>query len=128
MSTATRLNTNMSGWAPEARHYQVDGGHLVVVAYSFLTATGTDVFWADARGGAVSMTALIGFPAGTDSAAALDALGYDTVIDTIGDPVPATPPVTPSATEQSVIDMLPPQLAQAVETALQTQTPQTPTE
>lgn len=116
MSTATRLNTDMGGWMPETRHYQVEGGYLAVTVANFLTATGTSVFLADATGGASSTEPIRQYPDGTTHSQALEALGY-IVIDSIGTPSPPEPePVAPPP-EQSVIDILPPEIAAMVAAA-----------
>jgi len=121
MATATRLDTDMGGWMPVARHYQVDGGWLAVVVCSFLTATGTDVFYADELGGAQSMEPIAQFPEGTSHDDALVNLGYE-VIDTIVDITATVEPELPgpSVLESSVLEMLPPEIAQMVSSAIET--------
>jgi len=117
MATATRLDTDMGGWMPVARHYQVEGGWLVVVVCNFLTATGTNVFYADELGGAQSMEPIAKFADGTSHDDALINLGYE-VIDTIVDVVAVVEQSTPSVIESSVLDMLPPEIAEMVSNAL----------
>jgi hypothetical protein len=121
MATATRLDTDMGGWMPVARHYQVDGGWLVVVVCNFLTATGTNVFYADEAGGAQSMEPIAQFPEGTSHDDALTNLGYE-VIDTIVDITATVEPELPgpSVLESSVLEMLPPEIAQMVSSAIET--------
>ena len=121
MTTATRLETDMGGWMPVARHYEVDGGWLVVVVCNFLTATGTDVFYADEFGGAQSMEPIAKFPEGTSHDEALGNLGYE-VIDTVVETVTVVEesPTEPSPLESSVLDMLPPEIAQMVSSAIET--------
>jgi hypothetical protein len=114
MATATRLDSDMGGWMPVARHYAVEGGWLVVVVCNFLTATGTDVFYADETAGAQSMEPIAKFPDGTNHDEALTSLGYE-VVDTIPEisVVGQTEPEQ-QALESSVLDMLPPEIAQMV--------------
>lgn len=109
----------MGGWMPVARHYEVDGGWLVVVVCNFFTASGTDVFYADELGGAQSMEPIAKFSDGTSHDDALINLGYD-VIDTIVDVVAVVEQSTPepSVLESSVLDMLPPEIAEMVSNAL----------
>jgi hypothetical protein len=107
----------MGGWMPVARHYQVEGGWLVVVVCNFLTATGTNVFYADELGGAQSMEPIAKFADGTSHDDALINLGYE-VIDTIVDVVAVVEQSTPSVIESSVLDMLPPEIAEMVSNAL----------
>lgn len=123
MATATRLDTDMGGWMPVARHYQVEGGWLVVVVCNFFTATGTDVFYADELGGAQSMEPIAKFPDGTSHEDALTNLGYE-VIDTIVEVVAVVdePTVEPSVLESSVLEMLPPEIAEMVSAAIIEQT------
>ena len=111
----------MGGWMPVARHYEVDGGWLVVVVCNFLTATGTDVFYADEFGGAQSMEPIAKFPEGTSHDEALGNLGYE-VIDTVVETVTVVEesPTEPSPLESSVLDMLPPEIAQMVSSAIET--------
>jgi hypothetical protein len=106
---------------PVARHYQVDGGWLVVVVCNFLTATGTNVFYADEAGGAQSMEPIAQFPEGTSHDDALTNLGYE-VIDTIVDITATVEPELPgpSVLESSVLEMLPPEIAQMVSSAIET--------
>jgi hypothetical protein len=124
MATATRLDTDMGGWMPVARHYEVDGGWLVVVVCNFFTATGTDVFYADELGGAQSMEPIAKFPAGTSHDQALINLGYE-VIDLAPEEVVAVIEESipePSVLESSVLDMLPPEIAEMVSNAIVEQT------
>lgn len=110
---ATRLPTVMSHRAPITRHYQVDGGHLAVTVNKFLTATGTDVYFCDEQGVSPILQAIASYPDGTTHTQALEALGY-TVVDDIGDePEPETETVT--VVEQSVFDILPPEIAAVLE-------------
>jgi hypothetical protein len=120
MTTATRLDSDMGGWMPVARHYEVPGGWLVVVVCSFLTATGTNVFYADELGGAQSMEPIAQFPDGTSHDDALINLGYE-VIDTIVDIAATVEPELPgpSVLESSVLEMLPPEIAQMVSSAIE---------
>ena len=118
MSDATRLDTDMSHWAPVSRHYEITGGHIVVTKKQFLTAVGTDIYYCDERAVAHSMEPIASFPDGTTHNAALEALGY-TVIDTIGDE-PTQETTTPDAagdTTTSVFDILPPEIAQMITAA-----------
>jgi hypothetical protein len=103
---------------PVARHYEVDGGWLVVVVCNFLTATGTDVFYADELGGAQSMEPIVKFPEGTTHDDALVNLGYE-VIDTVVDEVAIVEQSTPepSELESSVLNMLPPEIAEMISSA-----------
>lgn len=121
MATATRLDTDMGGWMPVARHYEVDGGWLVVVVCSFFTATGTDVFYADVLAGAHSMEPVAKFPDGTTHDEALTQLGYE-VIDTLSDQSSVQSeeqgPEPASQLESSVLEMLPPEIAQMVSSSL----------
>lgn len=112
MPTATRLNTDMGGWMPETRHYQVAGGYLAVTVANYLTATGTKIFLADQSGGAVSTQAIAEFESGSHTDV-LESLGY-TVIDTIGDPVPSAP--EPVAEEPAPVE-IPPEIAAMIEGA-----------
>lgn len=116
MASATRLPTDMSGWAPTTRHYQVDGGHLAVTVNTFLTATGTDIFYADADGVAMSLTPLVQLPDGTGHTEALASLGYTVVDDLDGDPdtEPAAEPETP--TTPPAEPELPPEIAAMIPT------------
>jgi hypothetical protein len=117
MPTATRLDTNLAHWIPVARHYQVDGGYLVVVAANFFTAKGTDVFYSDENAGPFSMQAIAKFPDGTTHDEALANMGY-TVVDNIVDQPVVVPVPDPVAVEQSVLDMLPPEIAGMVASAV----------
>ena len=121
MPNATRLDTDVAHWIPDARHYEVDGGYLVVVVCNFFTATGTNVFYADDRAGAFSLEPIAQYPEGTSHDDALINLGYD-VIDTVADTVIAVEPAVPgpSPLESSVLDMLPPEIAQMVSSAIET--------
>lgn len=127
MSDAIRLDTDVAHWAPESRHYQIDGGHVVVTKHCFLTATGTDVYYCDDRAAPFSMEPIASFPDGTTHDGALEALGY-TVIDTVGETVaaaavedsPAAEPAPPT-----VFDLLPPEIAAVIAAA--TTTEETPT-
>lgn len=110
MTTATRLDTPTANWAPITRHYQVDGGHLAVTVHSFLTATGTEVFYCDEQAIPFSLTALASFPEGTSHTQALELLGY-TVVDDIGDEPEPEPSPEPTPLETSVMDMLPEPIA-----------------
>lgn len=84
MTTATRLLTDMSGWAPITQHYQVPDGYLAVTVAAFLTAKGTTVFRCTAEGiilgaddnPANGMTPIARFDDGTTHEDALAALGY----------------------------------------------------
>jgi hypothetical protein len=120
MPDATRINSDLGNWIPVARHYEVPGGHLVVVVFKLFTATGTEVFYADNNGGAFSMEPIARFPDGTTHDQALADLGY-TVIDNIGDGVDKQPtnlPTDPVSTvEQSVLDILPTPIAEMVASA-----------
>lgn len=118
MSNATRLATDMANWAPVTRHYQVDGGYLAVTVNTFLTATGTDVFYADAQGGAISLEPLISYSDGTTHDEALQVLGY-TVIDEIGPEPTPEPSPDPTPQEQSVLAMLPAPIAAMILPALE---------
>lgn len=100
----------MSHWAPTTRHYAVDGGHLAVTVNTFLTATGVDIFYCDETGGPISMTPVAQFADGTNHTAALELLGY-TVVDEIGDESATVVGEQVAAQEQSVVDMLPPEIA-----------------
>lgn len=116
MNTATRLPTDMNGWCPDSRHYQVEGGYLVVTMANYMTAEGTDVFYADERGGAQSMTPILSFPHGTDHEEALSKMGY-TVEDTFEpEPEPVDDPL-PEPTLDDVLSLLPPGIAAAVASA-----------
>lgn len=77
MAPATELPTDMSGWAPVTRHYQVPDGYLAVTVLNFLTAKGTQVLECNEEGIASSMTPLAAFPDGTSAEDALLALGYE---------------------------------------------------
>jgi hypothetical protein len=124
MATATRLDTDMGGWMPVARHYEVDGGWLVVVVCNFLTATGTDVFYTDEAGGAQSMEPIAQYPNGTTHDDALTNLGYDvidTVVDAAATVIEQLAP-EPSVLESSVLEMLPPEIAEMVSNAAFTET------
>ena len=123
MTTATRLDTDLSHWAPITRHYAVDGGYLAVTAHRFLTAEGTDIYLCDERAVAASLQPIAEYPEGTTHTAALESLGY-TVIDTIGDEPEPDPKPDMTPQEQSVLDMLPPQIAAMVATAATQETPQ----
>jgi len=105
----------MGHWMPVTRLYAVDGGHLAVTVANFLTATGTTVHYCDEQGIAVgdSMQSLADFPDGTSHTEALELLGY-TVVDDIGDELPADTQSDITPQEQSVIDMLPPEIAQMI--------------
>ena len=112
MTTATRLDTDLNHWMPKAKHYAVDGGFLVVVAADFLSAEGTEVFYADDRGGALSMEAIKRFPHGTSHDEALIQLGYLNVVDTVVDPEPIVDVPVPAleVIRESVESMLPPEM------------------
>lgn len=112
MSTATRLNVDMSHWAPVTRLYSVDGGHLAVTVLNFLTARGTHIHYCDEAGVPVgdTMQAIADYPEGTTHDQALQALGY-VVIDTIGQEPPVESAAVTQAAEQSVFDLLPPEIA-----------------
>jgi len=56
------------------------------------------------------------YPDGTTHTAALEALGY-TVVDAIGDESEPEPDPDPAPLEQSVLDMLPPEIAQMIANA-----------
>jgi len=117
MTTATRLNTDLAHWIPIARHYQVEGGYLVVVVYSLFGAKGTDVFYADENAGAFSMEPVARFPEWASHDVALSNMGY-TVVDTIGVEPAVEQVVDPAVVEQSVLDMLPPPIAEMVASAV----------
>ena len=116
MTTATRLDTDLNHWMPKAKHYAVDGGFLVVVAADFLSAEGTDVFFTDERGSAISMEAIKRFPHGTTHEAALNDLGYLDVVDAIADPVPVVAVQEPTVEliRESVQSMLPPEIMNVI--------------
>lgn len=122
MSTAIRLSTDMSHWAPVTRHYEVDGGHLAVTVHSFLTATGTDIYLCDERAIAPTLEPIVSYPAGTSHGEALALLGY-TVTDDIGDEPQSEPAVDPTPVEQSVLTMLPAPIAAMVAAATQEEQP-----
>lgn len=122
MTTATRLDTDMSHWAPTTRHYAVDGGHLAVTVNTFLTATGTDVFYCDETGAAISLTPLAQFAAGTSHNGALEAMGY-TVVDDIVDIEPVIEQASEEPAADPVLDILPPEIAAMIANANQ-ETPQ----
>jgi len=118
MPNATRLDSDVAHWIPVARHYQVDGGYLVVVAANFFTAKGTDVFYADETAGPISMEPIVQFPDGTSHDEALTNLGY-TVVDTVGVEQPAVNPAPdPVAVQESVLSMLPEPIAAMVAAAV----------
>jgi len=117
MPDATRLDTGVAHWIPVARHYQVDGGYLVVVVANFFTAKGTDVFYADEAAGPFSMEPIARFPEGTSHETALTNMGY-TVIDTVGVEPVINPPPDPVVVQQSVLDMLPAPIAEMVASAV----------
>lgn len=112
MSIATRLDVNMGHWMPVTRIYAVDGGHLAVTVANFLTATGTTIHYCDEYGVAVgdSMQSIADFPDGTSHTKALESLGY-TVVDDIGEESPEEQQVTTQSAEESVLNMLPPEIA-----------------
>ena len=112
MSTATRLDLDMSHWMPITRIYAVDGGHLAVTVANFLTATGTTIHYCDEQGIAVgdTMQSLADLPDGTTHTEALELLGY-TVVDDIGDEPAAVESATVQAAEESILNMLPPEIA-----------------
>lgn len=112
MSIAIRLDLDMGHWMPITRLYAVDGGHLAVTVANFLTATGTTVHYCDEQGIAVgdTMQSLADFPDGTTHDEALELLGY-TVVDEIGDEPPAEQVTTIQAAEESVLNLLPPEIA-----------------
>ena len=116
MITATRLETNLDHWMPIARHYDVQGGFLVVVVANFLSAEGTDVFLTDERGCALSMEAIKRFPHGTTHDEALIDLGYTIVVDEVIEPIPVVvepePVVEPVI--ESVISLLPPEILEVI--------------
>lgn len=116
MPTATRIDTEMSHWCPVTRHYSVDGGYLAVTLNKFLTAEGTDVFYADENGGAISLTPIAQFPEGTTHDQALEQIGY-TVIDEIGPEPEPEPDLTPQPDIPSVFDILPPEIVQVIAAA-----------
>lgn len=119
MTIATRLDTDMAHWVPVTRHYQVDGGYLAVSVNQFLTAEGTDVYFCDERAVAPTMEPIMSYPDGTTHEEALQMLGY-TVVDNVGPEQPRELPVEePTPQEQSVISMLPPQIAEMVVAAIQ---------
>jgi hypothetical protein len=121
MPDATRVNSDVGNWIPIARHYDVPGGHLVVVVAKLFTATGTEIFYADDKGGAFSMEPIARFADGTSHDQALINLGY-TVIDTIGEGADnhatADPVIDPVVVEQSVLSMLPEPIAAMVAAAV----------
>ena len=123
MPTATRLDTDIAHWSPITRHYAVDGGYLAVTVHRFLTATGTDVYFCDERAIAPTLEPIASYLDGTTHTAALEGLGY-TVIDTIGDEPEPDPEPDMTPQEQSVLDMLPPQIAAMVANAATQETPQ----
>lgn len=118
MTTATRLDTDMSHWSPVTRHYEVEGGHLAVTVHNFLTATGTDVFFCDERAVTPALEPIAAYPEGTTHAEALESLGY-TVIDEVGDEPETSPDDDLTPDEQSVLDMLPAPIAAMVAAATQ---------
>lgn len=79
MAIATKLDTDMSGWAPVTDHYEVPDGYLAVTVAQFFTATGTAVFRCTEEGIAETLTPVAEFPDGTTAEAALAALGYNVV-------------------------------------------------
>lgn len=118
MTTATRLDTDLSHWAPVTRHYAVEGGYLAVTAHRFLTAEGTDIYLCDERAVAASLQPIAEYPEGTTHTAALESLGY-TVIDTIGDEPEPEPEPDSNPQGQSILDMLPAPIAAMVAAATQ---------
>lgn len=116
-TTATRLDTDMSHWAPVSRHYSVDGGYLVVTMQRLLGATGTDIYWCDERAIAPTLEPIVSYPAGTTHDVALMRLGYN-VVDEIGEEAEPVVEEQVAATTQSVIDMLPAPIAAMVANAL----------
>lgn len=114
MATATRLDTDMGGWMPVARHYEVDGGWLVVVVYDLFGNKGAEVFYANEFGGAMSMEAIVRLPENTTHEQALNSIGYDTVIDEIGDVPDEVVEQHTQQLQQSVIEMLPPEIISVI--------------
>ena len=113
---ATRIDADMGGWCPVTRLYAVDGGHIAVTVADFLTANDTQAFYADENGGAISLQPLITFAPGTSHDEALTALGY-TVVDTVGqEPAPEPLPDIP-VVEESVFDLLPPEILAVITAA-----------
>jgi len=85
----------------------------VVVAYNFFTATGTEVFYSDDTAGPFSMQPIAKFPDGTTHDEALANMGYTVVDGVVDQPVVDTVP-DPVAVEQSVLEILPPPIAEMV--------------
>lgn len=112
---AVRVETR-AGWVPVTRHYEVPGGFLAVTVLSFGTASGTSVFLVDENGVAVGdhVEAIATFPEGTSHDDALEQLGY-TVRDDVG-PEPSEPDAVedPPVMVQSVMELLPPEIASAL--------------
>lgn len=116
MSVAVRLETDMSSWAPVTRHYRVDGGHLAVTVLNMFGTTSTKIFYADETGGAISTVPVLELPDGTTYEQALESMGY-TIEDTVTEAPPAQPEPEPQQVEQSVIDILPPEIADMIANA-----------
>jgi len=123
MTVATRLETDTAHWIPVAKHYQVDGGYLVVVAAQFMTAEGTEVFYTDETGAAFSMEPIARFPHGTTHEEALNSLGYTSVVDTVVDPpeVVLTEAEVVEQAQESVIQMLPPEILAVISDNINTE-------
>lgn len=107
MTTATRLATDMSHCAPVTRHYQVDGGHLAVTVLKLFGNGGTTILYADENGAILNGQSLVNLPEVNDHAEALQTMGYTVVDDLPPEPEPEPEPQI----EQSVLDMLPPEIA-----------------
>lgn len=118
MSTATRIDLDMSHWAPVTRLYAVDGGHLAVTVLNFLTARGTNIHYCDEAGVPIgdTMQSIADYPEGTTHDQALEALGYN-VVDDIGDEPPDEQAAAVETAEQSIFDLLPPEIASVITAA-----------
>lgn len=116
--TATRLETDMSGWPPVTRHYQVEGGHLAVTMLELFGTHETSVFYCDEHGGSISTTPIIVFPPRTGHAEALHDMGYTVVDDVSSQESSSEDDIVPEeVAEESILDLLPPEIAAAVQSA-----------
>lgn len=113
MTIANRVDIDMSHWAPITRLYEVDGGHLAVTVSSFLNSVGTYVYYCDGLGVAVGQTMqpIAQYPHGTTHNEALENLGY-TVLDNVSEPISSVEEDIVEAAEQSVFELLPPEISQ----------------
>ncbi|WP_179475349.1 DUF7572 family protein [Mycolicibacterium vinylchloridicum] len=98
MTTATKLDTDMSGWVPESRHYRLDTEpptYLVVSKLDFPHSKAVKVYEANEIGLAANgLRSIKKYDEGTTWEAALEGLGY-TVVEPPPTPEDPEPEPTP---------------------------------